>query len=120
MFIRIALLCLMLVPAMAQAKQLSQTFRTDYDNFNVVKGYESLSKKGIISFKTCSNCTENQFSITKKTILAENGIDKPIEDLLQVTLSNRAEHVLVQVNKYTNSVFYIEWGYPEGEEEGLE
>lgn len=120
MFLRIALICLMLVPAMAQAKQLSQTFKTDYKNFNVVKGYENLTKKGIISFKTCSNCTEKQFIITKKTILAEDGIDKPIEDLLQVTLSNRAKHVLVQVNKETDSVFYIEWGYPEGEDEGQE
>jgi len=120
MYIKIALLCLMLIPGMSQAKQLSQTFKTDYKNFKVVKGYESLSKKGIISFKTCSNCTETQFTITQKTILAENGVAKPADELLKIQLSNKTDHVLVQVNKFDQSVFYIEWGYPEGEEEGQE
>ncbi len=120
MYIKIALFCLMLIPGMSQAKQLSQTFKTNYKNFKVVKGYESLSKKGTISFKACSNCAENQFTITKKTVLSENGIDKPIEDLLKIQLSNKADHVLIQTNKFDQTVFYIEWGYPEGEEEGQE
>jgi hypothetical protein len=39
---------------------------------------------------------------------------------LKIQLSNKTDHVLVQVNKFDQSVFYIEWGYPEGEEEGQE
>lgn len=120
MHIKILILCLMLIPSMSQAKLLSQTFKTNHTNFKVVKGYESLSKRGTISFKTCGSCTENEFTITKKTVLAENGIEKPIEDLLKIKLSNKTDHVLVQVNKFDQSVFYIEWGYPEGEEEGQE
>lgn len=120
MLIRIILLCLALIPAVSQAKQLSHTYKTTYSNFNVIKGYEHFSKQGKVSLKPCSSCAKKTFTITKKTLLAENGLERPIEDLLQVTLSNRAKHVLVQVNKYTNSVYYIEWGYPEGESEDSE
>ncbi len=120
MLIRIILICLALMPSISQAKQLSHTYKTTYSNFKVVKGYDTFSKQGTISLKPCSTCIAKQFTISKKTFLAENGLEKPIENLLQVTLANKTKHVLVQVNKYTNSVYYIEWGYPEGESEDSE
>ena len=120
MLIRTILICLALAPLMAQAKQLSQTFKTNHSDLKVIKGYESLSNKGIISLKTCNSCEEKQFILTNKTILAENGLLQPIDDLLKIKLSNKPDHILVQVNKFDQSVFYIEWGYPEGEEEGQE
>ena len=120
MLIRIILICLALAPSFSQAKQLSHTFKTDYKNFKVVKGYDDFSKQGKVSLKTCPTCLDKVFILNNKTILAENGFNKPIEDLLKITLSNKAKHVLLQVNKYTNTVFYIEWGYPEGEKEGQE
>jgi hypothetical protein len=120
MLIRIILLCLMLVPAVSHAKQLSQTFKISHSNLKVIKGYDSLVNKGTISLKSCKSCEERKFILTSKTVLAENGFEKPIEDLLQIKLSNKTDHVLVQVNKFDQTVFYIEWGYPEGEDEGQE
>lgn len=115
MYIKIVLLCLMLMPSISQAKQLSQTFKLNHNDLKVVKGFQDLTKQGIISFKACSNCIEQQFTLTNNTILAENGIAQPLEKLLKIKLSNKTKHVLVQVNKFNQSVFYIEWGYPEGE-----
>lgn len=120
MLIRIILLCIALTPSLALAKQLSHTYKTTHSNFKLIKGYDSFSKQGKISLKPCPSCEAKVFFIHEKTFLAENGLEKPIEDLMQVTLSNRSKHVLVQVNKYTNSVYYIEWGYPEGEPEDSE
>lgn len=120
MFIKTLLVCLLLIPTISQAKQLSHTYKTTYKNFKVVKGYDTLTKQGKISLKVCRTCPEEIFTISKKTVFAENGFEKSINELLQTTLSNKAKHVLVQVNKYTNSVFYIEWGYPEGEQEDSE
>lgn len=120
MLIRIILLCIALMPALTQAKQLSHTYKTTHSNFKVIKGYDSFSKQGKISLKTCPSCEDKVFTIHKNTFFAENGFEKSIEDLMQVTLSNKSKHVLVQVNKYTNSVYYIEWGYPEGEPEDSE
>ena len=120
MIIRLFLIAAILLPAIAQAKQISQTFKLSHHQFSVIKSYDSFSKKGVISFQTCRSCPEKNYSLNNKTVLAENGIVRPIEDLLEVTLSNSAKHILVQTNKFDESVFYIEWGYPQGEEEGLE
>lgn len=120
MLIRTIIMCLMLIPSISQAKQLSHTYKTTYSNFKVVKGYDTFSQQGVISLQPCSTCPAKQFTISKKTFLSHKGLEQPIEKLLQVTLTNKAKHVLVQVNKYTNSVYYIEWGYPEGESEDSE
>jgi t-SNARE complex subunit (syntaxin) len=117
---RILLICFLLVPALSQAKQLSQTFDVQYQNFKIIKSYDKFSKKGLISIKSCISCPERKLEIIEKTILAENGIEKPLEELLKIKLSNSAKHILVQANKYTQEIFYIEWGYPKGEEEGSE
>lgn len=116
MYIKIALICLMLIPGISQAKQLSQTFKLTHSDLKIVKGYDSFTKQGTIRFKSCLSCIEQTFTLTKQTVFAENGITQPIENLLRVKLSNKTPHVLVQVNKYDESVFYIEWGYPEGED----
>lgn len=120
MLLRILLMCLVLTPSLALSKQVSHTYKTTYSNFKVIKGYDSFTKQGKISLKPCPSCEEKVFITHKNTFLAENGYEKPIEDLMKITLSNRSQHVLVQVNKYNNKVYYIEWGYPEGEPEELE
>jgi hypothetical protein len=120
MFIRLLLMATLLVPAFAQAKQISQLFKVSHQQFSVVKSYDAFSKKGTISLKTCPTCPLQFFTLSPKTVLADNGKVRPIEDLLEVTLSNSAKHILVQTHKFDQSVFYIEWGYPHGEQEGTE
>lgn len=120
MFLRIILLCFMFTPALSQAKQLSHTYKSTYSNFKVIKGFDNLTQKGKVSLKPCPTCAERVFTITAKTFLAENGVEKPIDKLLEITLKNKTKHVLIQVNKFTDSVYYIEWGYPEGETEDSE
>jgi hypothetical protein len=120
MITRLLLIAAILLPAISQAKQLSQTFKVSHHQFSIIKSYDSFSKRGTISLKTCQSCPEKSYSLSNKTVLADNGIVRPIEDLLEVTLSNPAKHILVQTHKFDASVFYIEWGYPQGEEEGLE
>lgn len=120
MLIRFLCICLVLLPALSQAKQLSHTYKINHTQLKVLKKYDSYSKQGKIKVKTCSSCQEKVFTLTEKTILAKNGIATPLEDFLKVTLGQSATHILIQVNKFDQSVFYIEWGYPEGEMEGLE
>ncbi len=120
MLIRTLLLCLALTPSLALAKQLSHTYKTTSSNFNIVKSYDRFSKQGIISLKPCPSCQKQEFTLHENTYLAENGSQKPLEDLMKISLANKSEHILVQVNKYNQKVFYIEWGYPEGEPEELE
>lgn len=120
MLIRTLLLWLALTPSLALAKQLSHTYKTTYSNFNLVKSYDRFSKQGIISLKPCPSCQKQEFTLHENTYLAENGSQKPLEDLMQIRLSNKSDHILVQVNKFTNAIYYIEWGYPEGEPEDSE
>lgn len=120
MLIRLLCFCLLLLPSLSQSKQLSHTYKINHTQFKVLKSYDSFSKQGKVRIKTCSSCPEKIFTLTEKTILAKNGIATPLEDLLKVTLAQSAKHILIQVNKFDQSVFYIEWGYPEGEMEGLE
>lgn len=115
MLIRIIFLCIALMPSLTQAKQLSHTYKTTHSNFKVIKGYDSFSKQGKISLKPCPSCDEQQFTLHENTYLAENGVQVSLEDLMKISLVNKSDHILVQVNKFNHKVYYIEWGYPEGE-----
>lgn len=120
MLIRILILCFAVIPSLVGAKQLSHTYKTHHANFNLIKSYDRFSKQGIISLKPCPTCEEQQFTLHANTYLAENGVQVALEDLMKISLANKSDHILVQINKYNKKVYYIEWGYPEGEPEDSE
>lgn len=107
---------LLILSTTVYSKQISRSYKIDHSNISVIKGYDTLTKRGEIAIKLCASCPQKSFTLTDKSHLLENGIEQPIRDLLKVKLSNPSNYVLVQVNTRDNTVYFIEWGFPKGEE----
>lgn len=104
------MLCMLGLPILSQAKQITYNLLTDSSNIKVIKNYSTVLKSGKIKAALCLDCEPQEFQLNEQSRLLLHGKRVPLEQLLKASLQYKEKDIRIQYYQHTMLVNYIEWG----------